>query len=177
LLAIKNLGLDLANGTFKTDYGRGMSVVSFDAKNNSGSIVTNLRFALHIVNEFNNVTGGQSWCSSESIPAGETRHFSTYLPQAFNTETSLVVNVLKASSGNLIFDVPARLLKKTIETQQFGVAITAEQTTVADEDGPNLLCDPTWCQFCRINPAEDCPNGIKTFSCSISTCTCSYTCK
>ena len=37
LLAIKNLGLDLANGTFKTDYGRGMSVVSFDAKNNSGS--------------------------------------------------------------------------------------------------------------------------------------------
>lgn len=177
VLPVSGVGLEFSKASFETDYGRGVSLVSFTVTNTSGKRVTNVHFALYVLDRFNGIARAQLWCAADKLQPGQVRQYSTDVPAAFSSDTNVLLTLRHVTIGGEQFDVPGRLVKRALELKSLDESLSPELSAWTGPADPDYFCDPSFCQTCRLDAQEDCPNGIKSFSCSISKCECVYTCK
>jgi len=172
-----------------TDFGRGISKVSFDLKGFDNTTRAVHVFAL-IFSPTGEIKGGESWpigSSSCSVTAKAAEpsaiavsHHSQVLQHQLEPNAQLLLTVSKTVTDGTIYEVPLKEIPDPSASLTVRIRPPGElssRPTGSPLTAPNLLCGPDFCPYCADTAVSVCGDrGVKSFFCSISTCTCSFTC-
>lgn len=177
---VSGLAIDLSAAKLQSDFGSGVSLLTFTAMNNTGARVENLRFAAYFVQD-NSIIGGQQWCAHEALNSGQKKSYSFPVAHAFTRPTTVLVSVRHAQDPTRAVDMPGSSLREALESLgTIPTDLTPQVSSPVSQPSsanPNVLCDPSFCTTCKSDALQVCGSkGVHQYSCSIQTCTCSFTC-
>lgn len=167
-----NMNIVLRGATIRVDRGRDLYGVRFLMKNTGTASLANVRLLI-IAFSADGVAKSGEVLSQTSLPTpGKELSYEIPLagkPNSVGDYVALSVLRLKTSKGDEM-SVKAGDIMDAIA---FGHELSA--TLVNMTIKPDIDC-PGFCIDCRATAQEVCHNGVHSYSCSLSTCTCQFTC-
>jgi hypothetical protein len=132
---------------------------------------------------------GMSWCGGTSVSPGAHLEFVKELPFLVNPGDRVVVMLTSVTIGGKRWAAEpgaasnAAKLQVSGQTEYLPLKAQAETPPLGDTAAglggatPLSNCEPGFCTQCKQDAVATCgPGNVKNYSCSLSTCTCSFTC-
>ena len=170
-----NIGLHISKPSMHADHGRNIYGLTFKVKNNNSDDVKHARFLLLSVAGDGRIKGGESFCE-KNLMVGKAQSFSVPLAGKFGDAGDHgVLAVLDVAYSNGRRGTVSA--KDIVEANSVNRDSTPDAIFSASVSPENRYC-PGFCKDCRNIALETCGAGrVKSFSCSETTCTCSFTCQ
>lgn len=160
----------LSSADVQTDFGRGLSRLSYLLSTAEKELKTVSIYVI-IRSADGEIRGGEAWTSGaecEHRPLQIADKRSQILRHELVPGDTLLLTVRETvtEKGRYRFDWKGGL------EQQFNPVVV--QTAAVS---PNYLCGDDYCDWCVLQTTGVCGRrGVKSFSCSVGTCTCGFTC-
>ncbi len=186
--SVQGVQVSISNVNLQSDYGRNVSQLNFQVTNESQTSFPVLRFAALYFSSDGNALGADVFPGSGLDPGG-TQTISLPIARTFMVGERVIVTLAQASTPSSFISVSGRNIQLAASLNHTPIIVQGEVTPGAlpscanrnlalpGAAGPEYLCDPSFCAYCISLARETCTQGVKTYNCTIQTCSCSFTCK
>lgn len=160
-------------------------VLGYRIENVSGKKLGRLTASLVILGSRGTPIRGASWCVQAGGADAPGKQLAKELPFNSSPSDNAVLMLTSISADGRVWSADGRSALKAAQRRLFGdVSATlalhtdsaGPQVSGQSAQSPDTSC-PGFCIDCRADADATCGAGnIKNYSCSLSTCTCSYEC-
>lgn len=154
--------------------GRGLYTLNYTVTNLAASPLTSLRVAFFVTDPAGHVKGGEGWEENIALTSKATTKLSTVLSTPTTVGDRGVFVVIGANSGEGGWEVSSQQIAKRIKTF---VNVEHNSLPASAYFGAAVRVAGDCCDTAQTQATETCgENNVKSFSCSATTCTYTFTC-
>jgi hypothetical protein len=173
-LSTPNMPIQLLGTAMQADYGRGLFSLHFTIANSGSQTVKSVNLLLLALSADNQIKGGETFRIGDLVP-GDRRAISTPLASKFEAAGDhAIISVIRLTGESDDRSVAVKDVLDAVATNRTSTDNASVRTAAA----PEFLCNPEFCRDCKEMAVEVCGSrGVKSVSCALNTCSCSFTCR